>query len=52
MTDSLDSSWVDVSEETIGTKDRHHSGGSGVEVEDSFVVVPESLTFAKNRYPK
>ncbi|WP_264329307.1 lipase family protein [Wolbachia endosymbiont (group A) of Andrena hattorfiana] len=29
--DSLDSSWVDLSGETIGTKDRRHSGGSGVE---------------------
>ncbi|WP_265026469.1 host RNA manipulator TomO [Wolbachia endosymbiont (group A) of Bibio marci] len=31
--DSLDSSWVDVSGETIGTKDRRHSGGSDIEVE-------------------
>ncbi len=45
--DSLDSSWVDVSGEIIGTKDRRHSGGSGVEVEDLFVVVPGSLTFTK-----
>ncbi|WP_265036441.1 host RNA manipulator TomO [Wolbachia endosymbiont (group A) of Anomoia purmunda] len=31
--DSLDSSLVDLSGETIGTKDRRHSGGSDIEVE-------------------
>ncbi|WP_353283601.1 lipase family protein [Wolbachia endosymbiont (group A) of Pogonocherus hispidulus] len=29
--DSLDSSWVDVSGEIIGTEDRHHSRDSGIE---------------------
>ncbi|WP_353270732.1 hypothetical protein [Wolbachia endosymbiont (group A) of Hedychridium roseum] len=42
-----DSSWVNVNQEEAEVKEHHHSEGSDIEVEDLFVVVPESLTFAK-----